>query len=194
MSRASSSTRASSSSSSRASSDEEEACDDEAYAAGRLAAVVNAYGDAALSATPTAMSQYVREGLESLSEEGRMMFLDGLSSSGIENAWTIAGEGYALTRAERSTARGVDFHAANEILGGDDDDEVDFRLGWVKFHRWMNPSDADAEPKQPFRGYHRHHRHPRPHTTNDPRWVSAAMHVLTHARTHARIPGGGKGC
>ena len=128
MSRASSSTRASSSSSSsssRASSDEEEACDDEAYAAGRLAAVVNAYGDAALSATPTAMSQYVREGLESLSEEGRMMFLDGLSSSGIENAWTIAGEGYALTRAERSTARGVDFHAANEILGGDDDDEVD---------------------------------------------------------------------
>ena len=128
MSRASSSTRASSSSSSsssRAASDEEEACDDEAYAAGRLAAVVNEYGDAALSATPTAMSQYVREGLERLSEEGRMMFLDGLSSSGIENAWTIAGEGYALTRAERSTARGVDFHAANEILGGDDDDEVD---------------------------------------------------------------------
>jgi len=126
--RAASSSRASSSSSSSSidtDDDADDETDDEAYAAGRLAAVVNSYDEAALSATPTAMSQYVREGLEALSEEGRVMFLDRLSSSGIENAWTIAGEGYALTRGERSTASGVDFHAANEILGGDDEDDGD---------------------------------------------------------------------
>ena len=38
----------------------------------------------------------------------RMTFMDALSSTGIENAWTIAGEGYALTRAERAAERGLD--------------------------------------------------------------------------------------
>ena len=52
----------------------------------------------------------------------KMIFMDALSSTGIGNAWTIAGEGYALTRAERAASAGStkDFHAANEILGDDD--------------------------------------------------------------------------
>ena len=114
----------------RASSDDEDADeyeDDEEFLAGRLAAVVNTYEDAALSATGARVSTYVRDKLSELSEEGRMMFLDRLSSTGIENAWTIAGEGYELTRRERSTFvdGNVDFHVVNEIFGDDKDGESD---------------------------------------------------------------------
>ena len=88
----------------------------------RLAAVVNCYDVAALSASATRASSYVREELAGMTTAQKMIFMDALSSTGIENAWTIAGEGYALTRAERAASAGStkDFHAANEILGDDD--------------------------------------------------------------------------
>lgn len=107
--------------------DADEYEDDEEFLAGRLAAVVNTYEDAALSASGARVSTYVRDKLSELSEEGRMMFLDRLSSSGIENAWVIAGEGYELTRRERSTFVDgeVDFHVVNEILGDDEGEESD---------------------------------------------------------------------
>lgn len=102
--------------------DDGDAREDETYAAGRLAAMVNAYGDAALtSASGTSMATYVRDGVAELSWRGRMMFMDRLSSQGIENAWTIAGEGYELTRRERAAFAGStseeDFHVVNEIIG-----------------------------------------------------------------------------
>ena len=107
--------------------DTDEYEDDEEFLAGRLAAVVNAYEDAALSASGARVSTYVQDKLSELSEEGRMLFLDRLSSSGIENAWVIAGEGYELTRRERSTFvdGDIDFHVVNEILGDDEDEESD---------------------------------------------------------------------
>ena len=108
--------------------DDEDARDDEAYAAGKLAAVVNAYEDAALRGGATAAAEYARARLDELSAEGRMMFMDRLSSRGIENAWEIAGGGYELTRAERGTfvgTTGMDFHATNEIVGdGAEDGEA----------------------------------------------------------------------
>ena len=104
--------------------DAEDEAEDARERAERLAAVVNCYDVAALSASATRMSTHVREELAAMTTAQRMTFMDALSSKGIENAWTIAGEGYALTRAERAMSAGStkDFHAANEILGDDDDD------------------------------------------------------------------------
>ena len=72
----------------------------------RLAAVENCYDVAALSASATRASSYVREELAGMTTAQKMIFMDALSSTGIVNAWTIAGEGYALTRAERAASAG----------------------------------------------------------------------------------------
>jgi len=117
--------RATDASTSRERDDEDEDEDEDEDGrerAERLAAVVNCYDVAALSASATRASSYVREELAGMTTAQKMIFMDALSSTGIENAWTIAGEGYALTRAERAASAGStkDFHAANEILGDDD--------------------------------------------------------------------------
>ena len=105
--------------------EEEEEEEEEDARASTLAAILNAYDRSALAAGATRTSEYVRERVRELTPKGKMKLLTYVSSKGIENAWTIAGLGYALTREERARAGAdggeEDFHVVNEILGDDDE-------------------------------------------------------------------------
>jgi len=104
--------------------DEDEEDEDRAA---QLAAILNAYDETALATARTNVSTYVRERIAELTPRGKIKLLGFLSSSGIENAWVVAGEGYGLTREERAyvgaDGREEDFHVVNEIIGDDEDDD-----------------------------------------------------------------------
>ena len=95
--------------------------------AAQLAAILNAYDETALATARTSVSIYVRECIAELTPRGKMKLLEFLSSTGVENAWVVAGEGYGLTREERAyvgaEGREEDFHVVNEIIGDDEDDD-----------------------------------------------------------------------
>ena len=101
--------------------------DEEEDRAAKLAAILNAYDDTALATARTNVSIYVRDRIAELTPRGKMKLLEFLSSSGVENAWVVAGEGYGLTREERAYVGAdgseEDFHVVNEIIGDDEDDD-----------------------------------------------------------------------